>query len=427
MKKSASMIIVLLLLMLISVVFVSFSPARIINLAKASSAMSFNSVEYTNGTIVPEHSPLLIWYDWVNVSGTQVINYAIYTTPDYDYPVPIANLLGQHLRMADGTQVFIASALSELEVYRDLNGDGIPQTNNTSGDSEIAYYIYTNMSDSYSMTPVQKIMEDQNPHYRWSFTYENAHGYLQNATARIGVVASLIFSHITLSYDFSVNGNISTLKTNFDIGKVTSLIIHDSSQFSLEGYSLSLLYATATYTSKPYTTYVDGNDFNSSIAEDSKVDAKLAQVEIGGFKAYDFVFGGNYTLNRDEINETIQANIETYETKAETTAFSTVLPTIRVNPVKGMDFFRDQLNLTELFGGSWQNFKLDYESSSLIYRICFPVWDGMQIEHDPIYVGYMFSSTEIPEFPSWIILPLILTATVIVIIYRRRLTMNKAD
>ena len=393
-------VLALIAALLVTSCFAVIPQLSIISLVEASPTLPVNGVEYTNGTIVPEHSPLLIWYDWVNVSDTQVVNYAIYTTPDYNYPVPIANLLGQHFRMADGTQVFIASALSELEVYRSLNGDGIPQANDTSGDRELLYYIYTNMSDSYSMNPIQKVMENQSPHYRWSFTYENAHGYLQNATARIGVVASLIFSHITLSYDFSVNGNVSTLKTNFDIGKVTSLTIHDSSQFSLKGLSIALLYATATYTSKPYTTYVDGKEFNSATEENSTMDAKLAEVEVGGAQAYDFVFGGNYTLNRGETNETIQANIETYGAKYEAVALSSVLPIIRVNPVKGMSFFRDQLNLAELFGGSWQDFDINYESSSLIYRICFPAWDGMQIEHDPVYVGYILSSTENAEFPS---------------------------
>jgi hypothetical protein len=412
--------------LLVTSCFAVIPQPSIISLVHASPTLPVEGVEYTNGTIVPEHSPLLIWYDWINVSGTQVINYAIYTTPDYNYPVPIANLLGQHFRMEDGTQVFIASTLSELEVYRDLNDNGIPEANDTSGGSEILYYIYTNMSDSYSMTPVKKVMEDQDPHYRWSFTYENAHGYLQNATARIGVVASLIFNHITLSYDFSVNGNVSNLKTNFDIGKVTSLTIHDSSQFSLEGLSLALLYATAIYTSKPYTTYVDGNEFNSATAEDSTVDAKLAQVEVGGVKAYDFVFGGNYTLTRGETNETLQANIETYEAKAEVIAISSILPAIRVNPVKGMSFFRDQLNLAELFGGSWQDFNIDYESSSLIYRICFPAWDGMQIEHDPVYVGYILSNADIPEFPSWTLMFLVfIVPAVAAVLYKRRLHNNQ--
>jgi hypothetical protein len=321
-----------------------------------------------------------------------------------------------------------------LEVYRDLNGDGIPQADFTSGETEILYFMYTNMSDSYSMTPVQKVTQDSISHYRWSFTYENAHGYLQNATARIGVVASLIFSHITLSYDFSVNGNVSYLKTNFDIGEVTSLQVHDSSQFSLDGLSLALLYATATYTSKPYTNYVDGQEYNSTTAEDSAVEAEIAQVEVDNTKAYEFVFGGNYTLNRGESNETHQANIETYEAKAEAAALSSVSTTIRVNPIKGMGFFKDQLNLADLFGGSWQDFNMNYDSSSLIYRVCFPVWDGMQIQHDPVYVGYVLSSTETsqgPEFSTIIILSVIAAITVaslifaVVIRIRRRPTRHE--
>jgi hypothetical protein len=206
--------------------------------------------------------------------------------------------------------------------------------------------------------------------------------------------------------------------------------VHDSSQFSLDGLSLALLYATATYTSKPYTNYVNGQEYNSTTAEDSAVEAEIAQVEVENTKAYEFVFGGNYTLNRGESNETHQANIETYEAKAEAAALSSVSTTIRVNPIKGMGFFRDQLNLAALFGGSWQDFNLNYDTSSLIYRVCFPVWDGMQIQHDPVYVGYMLSSTENsqgPEFSTIIILSVlaVITASLIfavVIRIRRRPT-----
>jgi len=400
-------IFVLIASLMASFCLTAFPQNGLFNMAGASSFLPVDGREYTSGSITSENSPLLIWFNWVDISGTQVIYYAIYTTPDYPYPVPIANLVGQHFRLDDGTQVFIASALSELEVYRDLNGDGIPQADFTSGDSEILYIMYTNMSDSFSMTPVQKVMQDSIPHYQWSFTYENVHGYLQDAAARIGVAASLIFSHITLSYEFSVNGNVSNLKTNFDIGKVTNLNILDSSLFTLDGLSLALLYATATYTSKPYSTYVDGKEFNSTTSEDSAVEAELAQIQVDGVQAYDFVFGGNYTLNRGESNETRQANIETYEAKAEAASLTSITPTIRINPIKGMGFFRDQMNLADLFSGSWQDFNMNYETSSLVYRICFPAWDGMQIQHDPLYVGYLLSTTENSqnsEFPTTLVL-----------------------
>ena len=72
-----------------------------------------------------------------------------------------------------------------------------------------------------------------------------------------------------------------------------------------------------------------------------------------------------------------------------------------------MSFFRDQLDLADLFGGSWQDFNMNYETSSLIYRICFPAWDGMQIQHDPVYVGYILGTTEnsqVSEFPTLLVL-----------------------
>ena len=409
----------LIAVLLVTLCFAVLTQSTVLSLAKASSTLPVDGVEYTNGTIVPENSPLLIWYDWVNVSGTQVINYAMYTTPDYNYSVPIANLVGQHFRLADGTQVFIASALSELEVYRDVNGDGIPQADFTSGESEILYYMYTNMSDSYSMTPIQKTTIDSVPHYQWSFTYQNAYAYLQNANARVGVIARMFFEHLTLNYDFSVEGNISDLKTSFDIGKVTNLEILDSSQFSsFDGLSLALLYATATYTSKPYSTSVNGQPYDSTTA-DSAVSADIAEVKVEDVKAYDFIFGGNYELYRDGVNETYEATIETYEAKAQAVP-TAGLPTIYGPTVRSISFFTDQLNLTDLFGGLWPNVNSNYESSSLIYRICFPVWDGMQIEHDPTFLGYIFTNQEIPEIPMTLVIISIIIASSLAFIFQRK-------
>jgi hypothetical protein len=56
-------------------------------------------------------------------------------------------------------------------------------------------------------------------------------------------------------------------------------------------------------------------------------------------------------------------------------------------------FFTDKLNLGDLFGGSWPDITIDYSASSLIYRLCFPVWDGAQTQCDPVYVGYLSSRT----------------------------------
>ena len=376
---------------------------------KASSIVAVEDGEYENGTIMIENSACLIRYNWVNVSGTQVVNYVLYTNSDYPYPTPVVSLVGQFFQLADGTKVSVVSALDKMELYKDANGDGIPQANFTSGESEILYYAYVNMSDSYNISPIERMVEGDVPHYEWGFTYANVYAYLLNATVSSGVVAKLTFEHITIGYDFSVENNVSYLKTNFDIGKVTSIDVFDSSQLSLDGLSLALLYPTGAHTSKPYSTYVGDLLFNSTISNETAVNLGLARVVVGTMKAYDFVFGGNYTLIRGQNNET-------YELKTEAASLSSVPINTYGSVVWQTSFFRDNLNLGDLFGDSPPDISVDYNESSLIYRICFPVWDGMQVQNDPVYVGYLFSSVEVPEISSTMIVPLMIMVTALLVV-----------
>ncbi|MGF3521827.1 MAG: hypothetical protein ACQXXJ_01870, partial [Candidatus Bathyarchaeia archaeon] len=116
------------------------------------------NTEYANGTLTQPCS-LNVWYDWVNVSDTQVIAYAMYAPQDTPYPGPIANIVGQHLCLADETNVFVASALTQFEIYRDLNGDGIPQAS-SGADNELLYYLFTNMSDRFSPISIKTVTSD---------------------------------------------------------------------------------------------------------------------------------------------------------------------------------------------------------------------------------------------------------------------------
>ncbi len=417
----------------ITVLVASLCLASLSTLAFAQSTNLPTAEEYTDGTIVNQNLPFNIAYDWVNVSGTQVLYYAAYTAPNYTYPLPIANVIGQHLHQPDGTEVFIASALDGMEVYRDANGDGVPQANFAEGQSEILYFMYTNMSDNYNITPLQKQTQNGVDHYTWAFTYEGVYAYLQNASTHIGVYARFKLDHLTLSYDFSVDGNVSNLKTNFDIGNVENMQVFDattsgyvdSTEAVLEGLSLSLLYATATYTSQPYTVLVNGQNYNSSTAQNPAVNTDLAQVAVNDTSIYDFVFGGNYTLS----NTTYAAPLQTYEAKAEAAPL-TSLPIPKQPTIWALNLFADQLNLTQLFGGSWPSINANYEASSLIYRICFPVWDGQQIVHDPVYVGYLAGSAEpIPEIPQTVVLVVVagLVAATLVIASARKINTEKRE
>ena len=372
--------------------------------ANALSILTTDNAEYKNGTLTIANSYCLIRYNWINVSGTQVINYVLYTNSDYPYPTPVVSLVGQFFQLADGTKVSVISALDKMEIYRDRNGDGLPQANFTAEDSEILYYMYINMSDSYDIIPIQRMIEDNTPHYKWGFTYVNVYAYLLNATVSYGVAAKLMFEHITLSYDFSLENNVSYLKTSSDIGKVTNIDVLDSSQLSLNNLSLALLYPTSTHTSKSYSIYIGDQLYNSTTSNETAVNLPLARVIVGSTKAYDLVFGGNYTLNRDQNNET-------HELKSEAASLSSI-PTNLYGPVLWQtSFLSDNLNLGDLFEDSPPDITVDYNESSLIYRICFPIWDGVQVQNDPVYIGYLFSSIEIPEISSTIILPLIIIVT----------------
>jgi hypothetical protein len=142
-------------------------------------------------------------------------------------------------------------------------------------------------------------------------------------------------------------------------------------------------------------------------------------------KAYEYIFGGNYTLNRGENNETHQADIQTYETKAEVVSISS-LPFQFYGPsVRVFIFFRNELNLNALFGGSWEDINTDYSGSSMVYRVCFPVWDGLQIVHDPVYVGYISSNTNFPEFPiATIVVPILIVGGLLAVFVAKSRRLN---
>jgi hypothetical protein len=70
-------------------------------------------------------------------------------------------------------------------------------------------------------------------------------------------------------------------------------------------------------------------------------------------------------------------------------------------------------------GGIGGKITLDCDASALLYRVCYPVWDGLEIQHDPTYVAYLFSNIIIPEFPITMMLCVIVTTTSLAILTRK--------
>jgi hypothetical protein len=117
--------------------------------------------------------------------------------------------------------------------------------------------------------------------------------------------------------------------------------------------------------------------------------------------------------------------VDTHEVKSEAASTTSVPQGAYYSLNHTLAYFEDTLNISDLFPsakGVEGNVNLDYGISALLYRICYPKWDGLLIQHDSTYIAHLFSNNVIPEFPSWIILPLLLTATSAAVLCKQRLT-----
>jgi len=378
--------------------------------ATASQAYIDTNAEYTNGSIsLPPIGG--IWYAWVNVSKTQVIHYSLFSN---EVNSPIINFLGQHFQVENDTEVFVGNTLTLIEVYNDTNGDGSPQANFTSGESETAYYLLVNSSIGYMITPIQKTLKGEIPHYTWGFKYDTIDGFLLYPEQQPGQgAARVIIDHFGFNYDFYVDQNVSYIKKSFDIGNITEIEpLPGEPAVSLNGLSLSLLFSTVTISAKPYTAYVNGEPYNSTTAENSATPISGGEIAVETIKAYEFLFGENYNLTRG-------GSVETHAVKSEAAATTSVPQGAQSRLNWTLAYFEKNLNISDLFpsaGGIGGKVSLDYNISAFLYRICYPVWDGLPIQHDPTYVAYLFSNTIIPEFPLAIMIPILVITTSLAIL-----------
>jgi len=392
MKKDISAIVILMLLMLtlLSSAFVAQSHSTMPNASQSAQDIDTNA-EYSNGTIGSPLQGLSLWYDWVNTSNTQVLFLAYQS---YVLNPPVVTFLGQHYYTENNTEVFVGNTLTAMEVYNDTNGNGVPDGNWTSEpifySGEIVYYFYVNSSASFVITPIEKSLINNVPHYTWGFRYNTIDGFLISPLyALLGAKVKLDF--LAFSYDFYVQGNVTYLKTSFDIGKPLEIIPFGSANVTLNGLSLSLLYETTVIAAKPYQTLVNGSPYNSTTTAVSAVPTESSEIKVADVKAYEFLFGQNYTLYRDSQQET-------YESKTAAVANRTVPTSMRVSVEWLLSNLEDVLSgLFPRISNLQAAINLDYSVSSFLYRVCYPKWDGYRIKHDPTYLAYMNASAAVPE------------------------------
>lgn len=381
-KVSATALIVFLVTALVA--FGSLPPPSLPIVSITFAAGEINtSAEYSNGTIGSPIHGLALWYAWINTNDTQIVFLAYQSHMDNP---PVVTFFGQHYYTEDNTEVFVGNTLTSMEVYSDDNGNGVPDTET----NEIKYYFLVNSSSvNFVTTPIGKTMLDGTPHYTWGIRYDTIDGFLLFEDQF--PAAKVMLDYMDFSYDFSIQNNVSYLKTNFGIGKLLETTPFSQANVTLERLSLSLLYGTTIISSKPYTTLVNGELYNSATTQTMVNSTDLGEIRIEDVKTYEFIFGQNYTLFRDSKQEI-------YESKSAAVANRSVSAGVRMSVEWLLSNLGDVLSgLFPRISSMQVAINLDYDVSSLLYKVCYPKWDGCRLEHDPIYVAYFGIVTTGPE------------------------------
>jgi len=374
-------ILVIMALALLAVSIVTSGLIQLAPLAVAYGSLEGNintNIEYSNGTLGTDLAGLTLWYAWINTSGSQIIFLAYQS---YVLNPPVITFLGQHYFADNGTEVFVGNTLEAMELYNDTNGNGLPDANYTSGQSEILYHFFVNSSASFDVKPINKTVIEGLPHYQWGIRYGTIDGFLNSADDQF-TAAMVMVDYMDFSYDFYVQNNVTYLKTNFGLGKILQIVPFGYGNVSLNGLSIALFYGTIVITSKPYVTMVNGNPYNSTTAPASVEPTDSSEIKIAEATAYKFLFGQNYTLFRDSTQEV-------YESKCTAVSNQSVS-----EGGKRSEWILSLLEdtLTSIFpkiSSMQAAINLDYNVSSFLYRVCYPVWSGYQLQHDPTYVAYL--------------------------------------
>ena len=377
----------LLALAMIVVMFsLIFAQAAFFRPVSAQSSTIDFSTEYSSGD-VQVFPYLQAWYTWVNLNGTHMIFLALHSN---QVQSPVSAFAGQGYNSSSGSRVFIANALLAMEVYNDTNHNGYLDANYAQGTTELKYTLIMNASQTFNTNAVQKTTTNNIPHYNWGVTYGTVQAILIRADPpgygyTGGMAASYTnIDHVTISYDYSINKNVTYLKTSYDIGTVT-LVPPTDPGVTLQGLSFSLLHTTLAVASHTLNVTAGGVPYDSQVNTDPSL-VNVAQLSVDHTKTYEFLFKDNYTLETAPPVNYPAVYVAAPNASLPLGVFggSNYTPLIRVQ-----DYVRAQL---PSIVGLPSTSDLTYANSSLIYRVSYPTWSAYGIKHDPTYVAHFAPS-----------------------------------
>ena len=369
-----------------------FSHASVFHSAKAQSSIDL-SKEYSSGD-VDVFTYLQAWYTWININGTHTIFLALHSNQGQS---PVSAFVGQGYNTTSGSKIFVANALLAMEVYNDTNGNGYLDANYGAATTELKYLLVMNASQTFTVNPVQKTITSGTAHYSWGVTYGNVQAILIRASPpNYGYTGGLAASytsidHVSFSYDFSLNGNTTYLKTSYDIGNVV-LVPPTDPGVTLQGLSFSLLHTTLAVASHQLSVVAGSNPYDSQTSTSPSL-VTAAQLSVDNGLTYEFRFRDDYTLVKTPTETHPALYVASPSNSLPTGAFSggdyTAL--IRVD-----DYVRNKL---PDIAGLPSTSDLSYGTSRLFYRVSYPAWSGYGLKHDPTYVAHFVASTGSPVVP----------------------------
>jgi hypothetical protein len=370
----------------VTVLFAVVSQTYLLHSVKAQTSIDL-SKEYSSGD-VDVFQYLQAWYTWININGTHTIFLALHSNQAQS---PVSAFVGQGYNTTSGSKVFVANALLAMEVYNDTNGNGYLDANYSASTTELKYLLIMNASQTFTTNPVQKTITNGLAHYSWGVTYGNIQAILIKAAApNYGYTGGLAASyasidHVSFSYDYSLNGNTTILKTSYDIGNVV-LVPPTDPGVTMQGLSLSLLHTTLAVASHQLSVIAGGNPYNSQTSTSPSL-VTAAQLTVDNGLTYEFRFRDNYTLTKTPPETYPARYVASPKGSLPLGVFNGqyYTPLIRVQ-----DYVKAQL---PDIAGLPSTSDLSYSTSRLIYRVSYPVWSGSGLKHDPTYVAHFVPST----------------------------------
>ncbi|MCF2138064.1 MAG: DNRLRE domain-containing protein [Candidatus Thorarchaeota archaeon] len=331
-------------------------------------------------------SDISLWYTWINTGWSQLI-YITAADTKYNNYFPGISFVGQHYFTKDNEEIVVGHSLLLFELYNDTNHNGILDANFENDTFETAYYLALNYSTGFEPQDVRKVDVNGTIHYKWGVRYKDVLGYLtfvNGTTSKYGDTAAFLkLTYLETSYDYSLQGNTTSLKTNLSLGTAEEFqaIVPGA---HIEGLSLSALHSTMVLSnaSQPVIT-VNSTEYNSTQADEPTIPIAVANITSADNGLYGISFDEYYRLYTDPESQ--------YQVRASACPSSSLHESVAENQFwTPVTVFRGFLSafLPRILEHPFP-VDIDYRDSWLLYRIGYPHWDGYALAHDPTYTAYV--------------------------------------